>query len=32
MKRIARSAIVAHAAAELYALVEAIEKYPQFLP
>src|SRR5712692_2703233 len=32
MKRIARSAIVAHAAAELYALVEAIEKYPRFLP
>ena len=32
MKRIARSAIVERAAAELYALVEDIERYPQFLP
>jgi ribosome-associated toxin RatA of RatAB toxin-antitoxin module len=32
MKRIRRCAIVEHAAAELYALVENIEAYPQFLP
>ena len=32
MKRIHRSAIVEHAAAELYALVDDIESYPQFLP
>jgi ribosome-associated toxin RatA of RatAB toxin-antitoxin module len=32
MKRILRSAIVEHAAAELYALVEDIQSYPQFLP
>jgi len=32
MKRIARSAIVAHSAAQLYALVEDIESYPRFLP
>ncbi len=32
MKRIARSAIVEHTAAELYALVERIEAYPEFLP
>ena len=32
MKRIARSAIVEHSAAEMYALVEDIEAYPQFLP
>ncbi|MEO8718648.1 MAG: type II toxin-antitoxin system RatA family toxin [Burkholderiales bacterium] len=32
MKRIARSAIVEHAAAAMYALVEDIESYPQFLP
>jgi ribosome-associated toxin RatA of RatAB toxin-antitoxin module len=32
MKRIRRSAIVEHAAAELYALVADIESYPQFLP
>ena len=32
MKRIARSAIVEHAAGEMYALVEDIEAYPQFLP
>lgn len=32
MKRIARSAIVEHTAEELYALVEGIEDYPQFLP
>ncbi|MGH8708595.1 MAG: type II toxin-antitoxin system RatA family toxin [Burkholderiales bacterium] len=32
MKRIARSAIVEHAAAEMYALVDDIEAYPQFLP
>jgi ribosome-associated toxin RatA of RatAB toxin-antitoxin module len=31
MKRIARSAIVEHSAAELYALVEDIEAYPRFL-
>lgn len=32
MKRIARSAIVAYSAEQLYALVEDIEAYPQFLP
>lgn len=32
MKKIARSAIVEHSAQELYALVEDIEAYPQFLP
>ncbi|HET9733671.1 MAG TPA: type II toxin-antitoxin system RatA family toxin [Burkholderiales bacterium] len=32
MKRIARSAIVEHPASELFALVEDIEAYPQFLP
>ena len=32
MKRVARSAIVPHSAAELYALVEDIESYPRFLP
>src|SRR5262245_32022899 len=32
MKRIARSAIVEHSAAEMYALVEEIEAYPRFLP
>jgi ribosome-associated toxin RatA of RatAB toxin-antitoxin module len=32
MKRIARSAIVEHSAAEMYALVEDIEVYPRFLP
>lgn len=32
MRRIERSAIVPHGAAELYALVEDIERYPQFLP
>jgi ribosome-associated toxin RatA of RatAB toxin-antitoxin module len=32
MKRIARSAIVPHSAAQLYALVEDIESYPRFLP
>ena len=32
MKRIARSAIVPHSAAQLYALVEDVERYPQFLP
>lgn len=32
MKKIARSAIVDHAACELYALVEDIEAYPRFLP
>ncbi len=32
MKRIARSAIVEHAAPEVYALVERIEAYPEFLP
>jgi|ERR671934_391904 ribosome-associated toxin RatA of RatAB toxin-antitoxin module len=32
MKSIARSAIVEHAAAEMYALVDDIEAYPRFLP
>jgi len=32
MKRIARSAIVEHAALEVYTLVERIEAYPEFLP
>ena len=32
MKRIARSAIVPHSAAQLYGLVEDIESYPAFLP
>jgi ribosome-associated toxin RatA of RatAB toxin-antitoxin module len=32
MKRIARSAIVEHAAAAMYALVEDVAAYPQFLP
>lgn len=32
MKRVARSAIVEHRASELYALVERVEAYPQFLP
>ncbi|HEX5093676.1 MAG TPA: type II toxin-antitoxin system RatA family toxin [Burkholderiales bacterium] len=32
MKRIARSAIVEHSAEHMYALVEGIEAYPQFLP
>jgi ribosome-associated toxin RatA of RatAB toxin-antitoxin module len=32
MKRIARSAIVPHSAAQLYALVEDVESYPRFLP
>jgi len=32
MKQIARSAIVEHSAAEMYALVEDIEAYPAFLP
>jgi ribosome-associated toxin RatA of RatAB toxin-antitoxin module len=32
MKHIARSAIVERSAAELYALVEDIESYPDFLP
>src|SRR5215510_3807468 len=32
MKRVVRSAIVPHRAAELYALVEDIESYPRFLP
>jgi ribosome-associated toxin RatA of RatAB toxin-antitoxin module len=32
MKRISRSAIVEHSAADLYALVANIEAYPQFLP
>ena len=32
MKRISRSAIVEHSAAELYALVQDIESYPRFLP
>lgn len=32
MKRISRSAIVEHPAAQMYALVEDIEAYPSFLP
>lgn len=32
MKRISRSALVEHSAAEMYALVEHIEAYPEFLP
>ena len=32
MRRIARSAIMPHSAARLYALVEDIESYPRFLP
>ena len=32
MKHIARSAIVEHAAAKMYALVDDIEAYPRFLP
>jgi ribosome-associated toxin RatA of RatAB toxin-antitoxin module len=32
MKRISRSAIVEHSAAELYALVADVEAYPGFLP
>jgi len=32
MKTIARSAIVEHAAAEMYALVDDVESYPRFLP
>lgn len=32
MKRIARCAIVEHSAPQMYALVEGIEAYPQFLP
>lgn len=32
MKRIARSAIVEHSAAEMYALVEDVQAYPGFLP
>jgi ribosome-associated toxin RatA of RatAB toxin-antitoxin module len=32
MKKISRSAIVEHSAAEVYTLVEDIEAYPQFLP
>ena len=32
MKKISRSAIVEHSAQQLYALVEDIEAYPQFLP
>ena len=32
MKRISRSAIVEHPAAGLYALVQDIEAYPEFLP
>ena len=32
MKEIARSAIVEHSAAQMYALVDDIESYPRFLP
>src|SRR5436190_20391277 len=32
MKEISRSAIVEHSAEQMYALVDAIESYPRFLP
>jgi len=32
VKRVARSAIVEHSAESLYALIEDIESYPEFLP
>ena len=32
MKRVARSAIVEHAAAAVYSIVDDIESYPEFLP
>jgi len=32
MKRVARSAIVPHSAARMFALVEDVESYPRFLP
>jgi ribosome-associated toxin RatA of RatAB toxin-antitoxin module len=32
MKRIERTAIVEHSAAQMYALVDAVEAYPEFLP
>jgi len=32
MKRIARSAILAHSAQDMFALVDDIESYPRFLP
>ena len=32
MKRIERSAVVAHSAAEMFTLVDDIESYPRFLP
>jgi ribosome-associated toxin RatA of RatAB toxin-antitoxin module len=32
MKRIGRSAIVEHAAEEMFALVDDVERYPEFLP
>ena len=32
MKRIARSAIVEHSAAQMFALVDDVESYPRFLP
>ena len=32
MKRVARSAIVPHSAAEIFALVDDAESYPRFLP
>ena len=32
MKRVVRSAIVEHSAAQIYGLVEDIEHYPEFLP
>ena len=32
MKEIARSAIVEHSAAQMYALVDDVEAYPRFLP
>ncbi len=32
MKRVVRSAIVEHSAAQIYGLVEGIERYPEFLP
>jgi len=32
MKRVVRSAIVEHSAAQVYSLVEDVERYPEFLP
>ena len=32
MREVTRSALVAHSAAEIYALIVDVERYPQFLP